>query len=444
MKAIFLMISLFAISLTISAQTPQGFNYQGVARDGAGTPLVNTQVSLRISILTAGGQGTTVYQEVHDVVTNKSGVFNLAVGRGIVQSGVFADIDWGANDYNVQIEMDPTGGTDYTLMGESQLLSVPYALYAGSGPKDLGFWKENGNGIHFNDGNVGIGTSNPNAKLTIEGDDPILEGRNYIRLYNKSLSTRSNVYLSLSAGDDENQTYLNHSSESYDIDGFKYADFGQLENRGGGLNLVAQNNAGVLRFFTGNDPVTNYPLERMRVSSEGYLGIGTFTPKAKLSIEGDDPILEGRNYIHLSNKSLSTRSNVYISLSAGDEEYSTYLSHTSESYDLDEFKYADFGQLESRGSGLNLIAHHNNGILRFFTAHDNVTNYPLERMRISNDGNLGIGSTSPASKVHVTGGDVFIEDINSGVIMTSPNGSCWRMTINDDGSVSTTSIPCPN
>ena len=123
---------------------------------------------------------------------------------------------------------------------------------------------------------------------------------------------------------------------------------------------------------------------------------------------------------------------------------STYLNHNSETYDIDGFKYADFGQLENRGGGLNLVAHNETGVLRFFTDHDPITNYPLERMRLSSDGNFGIGTTDPASKIQVTGGDVFIEDINSGVIMKSPNGSCWRMTINDDGTVKTTSVPCPN
>lgn len=444
MKTKFLVFAFVVASFSLFAQAPQSFNYQGIARDGSETPLINTQISLRISIYLNVGPGVVLYTETHAVQTGASGVFSVPVGRGNVVFGAFEDIDWGAGEHYVQIEMDPAGGSDYVLMGASQLLSVPYALYAGNGSGSVSLWEENNNGIHYNDGNVGIGTANPDTKLTIEGDDPVLEGRNYIKLYNKSLSNRSNVYISLSAGDDVNQTYLNHSSETYDIDGFQYADFGQLENRGGGLNLVAYDNQGVLRFFTGHEPVNNNPIEKMRLSALGNLGIGTKDPIGKLTIEGNDPILEGRNYIRLYNKSLSTRSNVYISLSAGDDENSTYLNHNSETYDIDGFKYADFGQLENRGGGLNLVAHNETGVLRFFTDHDPITNYPLERMRLSSDGNFGIGTTDPASKIQVTGGDVFIEDINSGVIMKSPNGSCWRMTINDDGSVKTTSVPCPN
>ncbi len=444
MKVLIFIISLLSISVVSYAQAPQSFNYQGVARDGSGSAIVSAQISLRIAIIRTPGLGTEVYKETHSVQTSSTGVFSVQVGRGTIQNGTFEDIDWGAGEYNVQIELDPAGGSNFTLMGASQLLSVPYALFAANDSGNMDFWKENNKGIHFNEGNVGIGTSNPDVKLTIEGDDPVLEGRNYIRLYNKSLSNRSNVYISLSAGDDENQTFLNHSSETYDIDGFKYADFGQLENRGGGLNYVAYDHAGIHRFFTGRESINNNPIERMRLSSNGHLGIGTIDPISKLTIEGDDPLLEARNYIRLYNKSLSPRSNVYISLSAGDDEFSTYLNHNSETYDIDGFQYADFGQLENRGGGLNLVAHNDLGVLRFFTAHDPVTNYPLERMRLSNDGNFGIGSTTPAAKVHVAGGDVYIEDINNGVIMKSPNGSCWRMTINDDGSVQTSSIPCPN
>ena len=444
MKVFFFIIGLLALSLPTLAQVPQGFNYQGIARDGAGAPLVSTDVSLRITIVKGLAPGVDIYIETHNVQTNKTGVFNIQVGRGNVELGVFKDINWGAGDHYVQIEMDPAGGSDYTLMGESQLLSVPYALYAGSGPDDLGFWKKNQNGIHYMDGNVGIGTLNPNAKLKIEGDDPISEGRNYISLYNRSLGSRSAVLLSLSAGDDEHKTMLSHGSETYDFDDFSQADFGLLFSTGPGVIVSAPNQNGILKFLTGHDPVTGATPERMRISSDGNIGIGTTTPNSKLTIVGDDPILAGRKYLHLNNKSTSNRSQVNLSLTAGDEENLTTLVHFSESYDLDNFGFADFGQLESRGGGLNLVAKDNAGVIRFFNGHDPVGNLPIERVRISSIGNLGLGTTSPASKVHVTGGDVYIEDIDKGVIMTSPNGSCWRMTMNDDGSVKTTSIPCPN
>jgi hypothetical protein len=65
------------------------------------------------------------------------------------------------------------------------------------------------------------------------------------------------------------------------------------------------------------------------------------------------------------------------------------------------------------------------------------------RMVIDMDGNLGLGQSNPVSKLQISGGDVYIEDINNGVIMKSPNGSCWRVTVDDLGAMAVNAIPCP-
>ncbi|ADR23755.1 hypothetical protein MATR_23870 [Marivirga tractuosa] len=66
-----------------------------------------------------------------------------------------------------------------------------------------------------------------------------------------------------------------------------------------------------------------------------------------------------------------------------------------------------------------------------------------ERMRISEKGNVGIGTTDPKSKLQVTDGDIYIENALSGVIMTSPDGNCWRMTVDNSGNPQFSSITCP-
>ena len=71
-----------------------------------------------------------IYEETHTKQTDENGLINLEIGMGVVVSGDFSSIDWSIGSYFLQVETDPTGGTTYSIAGVSQLLSVPYALYA--------------------------------------------------------------------------------------------------------------------------------------------------------------------------------------------------------------------------------------------------------------------------------------------------------------------------
>ncbi|XZF13669.1 hypothetical protein ACTHGU_17960 [Chitinophagaceae bacterium MMS25-I14] len=115
------------------AQAPLKFNYQGVARNSTGQPLASQAISLRISILDGGPSGTNVYSETHNPTTNAYGLFNVAVGSGTVVSGTFASVSWNTGSKYMKVEMDPAGGSSYTNLGATELLSVPYAMYAASG-----------------------------------------------------------------------------------------------------------------------------------------------------------------------------------------------------------------------------------------------------------------------------------------------------------------------
>ncbi len=112
------------------AQTPKSINYQSVVRDGGGVVLPNKIVSLRISILKGNPNGTSVYTETQSKATNEFGVVNLNIGEGTIVSGNFSNINWGDDKYFLQLELDIKGGNDFQFMGTSQMLSVPYALYA--------------------------------------------------------------------------------------------------------------------------------------------------------------------------------------------------------------------------------------------------------------------------------------------------------------------------
>jgi hypothetical protein len=112
------------------AQVPQGMNYQAVARDNQGVPLINQQIGLRFSIREASLQGTIIYSEIQNTTTDQLGIFSVVIGKGTAVQGVFSTIPWSTGDKFLQIELDAAGGTNYANMGTSQLMSVPYALYA--------------------------------------------------------------------------------------------------------------------------------------------------------------------------------------------------------------------------------------------------------------------------------------------------------------------------
>ena len=114
----------------VLAQVPQKISFQAVVRNSSNALITNGNVSLRISLLQGSTTGTTVYSETHNSVTNANGLATLQIGGGTVISGSFAIIDWANGPYFIKTEADPSGGTNYTLSSVTQLLSVPYAMYA--------------------------------------------------------------------------------------------------------------------------------------------------------------------------------------------------------------------------------------------------------------------------------------------------------------------------
>ena len=130
MKRLSLILVFLIYSLFLYSQTPQKFNYQTVVRDNTGTVIKNQIVSFRIAIVKNNPSGFEVYSESHTPTTNEFGLVNFEVGNGIIISGSMSSIEWGADIYFIKIGLDASGGSNYILMGTSQLLSVPYALYA--------------------------------------------------------------------------------------------------------------------------------------------------------------------------------------------------------------------------------------------------------------------------------------------------------------------------
>ena len=129
-KIILSLVAIAAVALSSFGQAPEGFKYQAVVRDGGNLILNNQAVGMRMTIQQGSIGGATVYSETFAPTTNAYGLVNLEIGNGIVTSGTFATIDWANGPFFIETAVDVTGGINYVVMGTSQLMSVPYALYA--------------------------------------------------------------------------------------------------------------------------------------------------------------------------------------------------------------------------------------------------------------------------------------------------------------------------
>jgi hypothetical protein len=139
MKKLYTILAALFLTAIAFAQAPEKMSYQAVVRDSGDALVTSQPVGMQISILQTTATGTAVYVETQTPTTNVNGLVSLEIGTGIVVSGDFTTIDWSTDSYFIKTEIDPAGGTTYTITGTSQLMSVPFALYAktsgdGAGP----------------------------------------------------------------------------------------------------------------------------------------------------------------------------------------------------------------------------------------------------------------------------------------------------------------------
>ncbi|MEC5166792.1 hypothetical protein RCH18_002541 [Flavobacterium sp. PL11] len=130
MKLTFIVLLFVTSIVNVFAQSPEKMSYQAIIRLQDNTLAINSNINLKIVIHQGSISGTTVYQENHSIRTNSNGLVTLEIGTGKNLNGNFDKIAWEKGPYFIETQVDLAGGTNYNIIGNTQLLSVPYALHA--------------------------------------------------------------------------------------------------------------------------------------------------------------------------------------------------------------------------------------------------------------------------------------------------------------------------
>ena len=170
MKNYLSIVILLFLGLSLNAQAPQGFNYQATVRNSAGELIIKSNVYFKFNVIQGSQTAVPIFTETHYVPTDDLGQVNLAIGQGTPSTGTFSELDWSLGSYYLGIELSINGANDYLAMGTTQLLSVPYALYAensGSGSNTLPDGQNIGDSIRW-DGSQWVVASDNNNLNGIE------------------------------------------------------------------------------------------------------------------------------------------------------------------------------------------------------------------------------------------------------------------------------------
>jgi hypothetical protein len=324
MKKLFLSAFILLLKFSLSAQAPEYFNYQAVIRNPDGTPRPGELVSIQLELLNDPLEGSAVYMESHQVRTDVRGLVQLKVGDGTF----FNEIDWERGPYFLSISVDGVH------MGTSQLLSVPYALYARrAGQVDdddpdptneiqtlsledgvLGIsggnqielpgvntpWVLNFPDVYYPH-NVGIGVEarSPQTSLDIRKNVTADMDRALIRLRNTDEGGKASVSLALEVYKDKvNKTFYRSEFLQTSADFTQIPDFDRMtavRAVGKGFSVYSESSLGSIRFYT--TTLDDTSTERMRITPSGNVGIGTVSPLEKVHVKNGDVLVEGGGLI---------------------------------------------------------------------------------------------------------------------------------------------------
>ncbi|MBI5217420.1 MAG: hypothetical protein HY958_00625 [Bacteroidia bacterium] len=468
------------------AQSPQLINYQAVARNTGGQLIVNQNISVRISILSGSPTGTAEYSETHSVATNQFGIFNIQIGGGTVVSGSFAAISWSVALHFVKVEADETGGSNYQFLGTSQLISVPYSLYAEkSGDGFSGNYNELTNLPTLFNGTWGDLTGKPTF-ATVATSGSYTDLLNLPTLFDgtwTSLTGKPTTLSGYGITDAMSTSHAAYSITSTNISNWNtsygwgnHATFGYLTHESD--TMLWKKNGNNLFYNNGNVGIgTTTPSSMLQVTgnatfatTSGNVGIGTTAPGAKLDVNGTVRIISTSatglqigndvNNIHLTYNGTTGRTTGYLLAS---QNFLTGADNRSQ-FNGGFIQIYNGAYIQNYQQPLEIKKAYPavGGAIGLIIDNDDLGGAPTDSYKILQlkksgvevsyfnagggayfIGNVGIGTTGPGAKLQIANGDVNVETIGTGIILHSPDGSCYRVTVANGGALVTTAVACP-
>ncbi|MBE0661419.1 MAG: fibrobacter succinogenes major paralogous domain-containing protein [Bacteroidales bacterium] len=146
MKKIVFFIVCQSFMLSVLPQSQPGISHQAVVRNAENQIVSNSLIGIRVSIIQNTIDGRMVYIETHSVTSNANGLISYIIGQGVTVYGKFADIEWEQGPYFIKTEVDPLGGTDYNIIGTSQIHCVPFSFVSN---QSLGLRLRDANDIQY-------------------------------------------------------------------------------------------------------------------------------------------------------------------------------------------------------------------------------------------------------------------------------------------------------
>lgn len=370
MKRFTIIIACLLSVLSAYGQAPEKMSYQAIVRDTNDNLLSNADLGIKISILEDASNGTAIYRETHVAESNVNGLLTLEIGTGVVLLGLFENVDWPNHMYYIKMEVDPNGGTDYSINGTSQLLTVPYAFHAK--------------------------TANQ-----MEESDPVFESS-----VAHGITTDDTAYWNLHTLDTD--THI----DSTGIANLGYVAGAHVDSTDiANMGFVANTTASGTSIYTGNGTTPanlevgitdhiNFGEETLYLDEVNQkIGIGTSNPLATIEIADDnaqirvqdtDPILPGFNPYDYASRFLT----LYGSSATSDMHYG----------------------ISARGFGNQFLGSMNfiqttttgfpNGEIAFYTTNSG-NSAAAEKVRITGDGDVGIGTSTPAGQLELSQDQAF-------------------------------------